>query len=90
MRLLPKVLWYVLALFAFVNALEALRYLLPHVPFPAPLDNFNQRRIALSLHALGGDAAAIRGSIARWRIDGRRVLPGIRRVSSGGLVVPSQ
>jgi hypothetical protein len=42
-----------LALFALVNAMGALR-LLPHVPFPAELDNFSQRRIALSLHALGG------------------------------------
>jgi uncharacterized membrane protein len=38
-------------LFAFVNALEALRYLLPHVPFPAQLDNFTQRRFAIALLA---------------------------------------
>jgi hypothetical protein len=43
-------MWYLLALFALVNAVEALRYLLPQVPFPAELDNFGQRRIALSLH----------------------------------------
>jgi len=37
MRRLPKLLWLVLvlALFALVNALGALRYLLPHVPIPA-------------------------------------------------------
>ena len=52
-----------LALFAFVNALGALRYLLPHVPFPAELDNFSQRRIALSLHALGGAIALLAGPL---------------------------
>jgi hypothetical protein len=46
-KLLPKVLWLMLALFALVNGLGALRYLLPHVPFPAEVDNFSQRRIAL-------------------------------------------
>jgi uncharacterized membrane protein len=60
---LAKVLWYLLALFALVNALEALRYLLPHVPFPAELDNFSQRRIALSLHALGGAIALLAGPL---------------------------
>jgi uncharacterized membrane protein len=52
-----------LALFALVNALGALRYLLPHVPFPAELDNFSQRRIALSLHALGGAIALLAGPL---------------------------
>ena len=52
-----------LALFAFVNALEALRYLLPHVPFPAELENFSQRRTALSLHALGGAIALLAGPL---------------------------
>jgi uncharacterized membrane protein len=42
---------------------EALRYLLPHVPFPAELDNFSQRRIALSLHALGGAIALLAGPL---------------------------
>ena len=50
-----------LALFAFVNGLEALRYLVPHVPFPAELDNFIHRRLALSLHALGGGIALLAG-----------------------------
>jgi uncharacterized membrane protein len=54
LRLLPKILWFLLALFAFVNA---------HVPFPAPLDNFTQRRIALSLHALGGAIALLAGPL---------------------------
>ena len=48
-------------LFAFVNALEALRYLLPHVPFPVEMENFRERRIALSLHALGGAIALLAG-----------------------------
>src|ERR1700719_2863342 len=52
-----------LALFAVVNGLGALRYLLPHVPFPAELDNFTQRRIALSLHALGGAIALLTGPL---------------------------
>ena len=52
-----------LALFALVNALEALRYLLPHVPFPAQIDNFIHRRIALSLHALGGAIALLAGPL---------------------------
>jgi uncharacterized membrane protein len=62
-RRLPKVLWYLLAVFALVNAVEALRYLLPHVPFPAELDNFRERRIALSLHALGGAIALLAGPL---------------------------
>jgi uncharacterized membrane protein len=52
-----------LALFALVNALEALRYLLPHVPFPVQMDNFIHRRIALSLHALGGAIALLAGPL---------------------------
>jgi ABC-type arginine transport system permease subunit len=62
-RLLPKVLWFLLAFFALSNALQALRYLLPHVPFPAEIDNFTQRRIALSLHALGGAIALLAGPL---------------------------
>jgi uncharacterized membrane protein len=62
-KLLPKLAWFLLALFALVNALGALRYLLPHVPFPAELDNFSQRRIALSLHALGGAIALLAGPL---------------------------
>jgi predicted membrane protein DUF2306 len=63
LRQLRKFLWYAVAIFAFVNALEALRYLLPHVPFPAQFDNFNQRRIALTLHALGGAIALLAGPL---------------------------
>jgi hypothetical protein len=60
---LPKVLWVILAVFAFANGLEALRYLLPHVPFPAELDNFIHRRVALSLHAMGGAIALMAGPL---------------------------
>jgi hypothetical protein len=60
---LTKAAWFLLALFAFVNALEALRYLLPHVPFPVEMDNFIHRRIALSLHALGGAIALLAGPL---------------------------
>jgi uncharacterized membrane protein len=52
-----------LALFALVNALGALRYLLPHVPFPVEMDNFIHRRIAFSLHALGGAIALLAGPL---------------------------
>jgi hypothetical protein len=62
-RRLPGFLWFLLALFAFVNALEALRYLLPHVPFPVDMENFRERRLALSLHALGGAIALLAGPL---------------------------
>jgi uncharacterized membrane protein len=62
-RVLSKVVWYLLAFFAVANALQALRYLLPHVPFPAEIDNFSQRRMALSLHALGGAVALLAGPL---------------------------
>lgn len=70
MRRLPKILWVILAAFAFVNGLEALRYLLPHLPFPAEIDNFIHRRIPLSLHALGGAIALMTGPL--------QFLPGFR------------
>jgi uncharacterized membrane protein len=60
---LTKFLWFMLALFAVVNALEALRYLLPHVPFPVDMENFRERRVALSLHALGGAIALLAGPL---------------------------
>jgi len=41
----------------------ALRYLLPHVPFPVEMDNFIHRSIALSLHALGGAIALLAGPL---------------------------
>jgi uncharacterized membrane protein len=60
---LPKILWFALALFALANGLEALRYLLPHPPFPAEIDNFFHRRVALSVHALGGGIALLAGPL---------------------------
>jgi hypothetical protein len=63
-------MWFMLALFALVNALGALRYLLPHVPFPVEMENFTQRRLALSLHALGGAIALLAGPsqfVSRFR-----------------------
>ena len=62
-RPLPKFLWFLLAIFAFVNALEALRYVLPHVPFPVQMENFTHRRVALSLHAMGGAIALLAGPL---------------------------
>jgi len=56
-------MWFMLALFALVNAMGALRYLLPHVPFPVEMENFTQRRLALSLHALGGAIALLAGPL---------------------------
>ena len=56
-------MWFMLALFALVNAMGALRYLLPHVPFPVEMENFTQRRLALSLHALGGAIALLVGPL---------------------------
>ena len=56
-------MWFMLALFALVNAMGALRYLLPHVPFPVEMENFSQRRLALSLHALGGAIALLAGPL---------------------------
>lgn len=58
------------AFFAVMTGLGALRYALPHVPFPAPLPNFFTRRIALSIHASCGAIALMLGP---WQF-----LPGIR------------
>jgi uncharacterized membrane protein len=49
--------------FRFCEWLEALRYLLPHVPFPVDMENFRERRMALSLHALGGAIALLAGPL---------------------------
>lgn len=63
MKPLPKLGWFFLALFAFANAVMALRYLLPNVPFPSQLDNFVTHRRALELHALGGAIALLAGPL---------------------------
>lgn len=70
MKPLAKLAWFFLALFAFANAVLALRYVLPQVPFPAELDNFVTRRPALALHALGGAIALLAGPL--------QFLPGFR------------
>jgi uncharacterized membrane protein len=67
----PGKIWLgVVAFFAVMTGLGALRYALPHVPFPAPLPNFLTRRIALSIHASCGAIALMLGP---WQF-----LPGIR------------
>jgi uncharacterized membrane protein len=70
MKPLAKLAWFFLALFAFANAVLALRYLLPSVPFPAQIDNFVTRRPALAFHALGGAIALLAGPL--------QFLPGFR------------
>jgi uncharacterized membrane protein len=70
MKAVAKLGWFVLSLFALANAILALRYLLPKVPFPAELDNFITRRTALELHALGGAIALLAGPL--------QFLPGFR------------
>jgi uncharacterized membrane protein len=75
LKILPKLLWLMLAFFALVNAIGALRYVLPHVPFPVEMDNFIHRRIALSLHALGGAIALLAGPlqfVPRFRVNNWR------------------
>jgi hypothetical protein len=56
-------MWFMLALFALVNPMGALRYLLPHLPFPVEMENFTQRRLAPSLHALAGAIALLAGPL---------------------------
>ena len=63
MKASSKAGWVVLAVFAAANAVQALRYLLPTVPFPAPLDNFFHHRVLLGLHALGGAVALLAGPL---------------------------
>lgn len=55
--------WILLAVFAGVNAIGALRYLLPAVPFPAFLDNFVHHRSLLALHAFCGALALLAGPL---------------------------
>ncbi len=65
--------WWVLAFFAVTTGLEALRYALPHVPFPAPLPNFVVRHDWLIAHALFSSIALLAGP---WQF-----LPSLRRRS---------
>lgn len=63
MKVAAKAGWVLLALFAAENGIAALRYLLPSVPFPAPLDNFFHHHYLLALHALGGAVAMLAGPL---------------------------
>lgn len=63
MKVLAKTGWVLLGVFAAVNAIGALRYLLPKVPFPALLDNFIQHRGLLTLHAFCGAIALLAGPL---------------------------
>lgn len=63
MKIASKIGWALLGLFAITDGLGALRYSLPVVPFPAPLDNFVNHRYLLALHALGGGIALLAGPL---------------------------
>ena len=79
-RLLQRIAWCVLAVFAVVNGVLALRYLLPHVPNAPPLPNLQIHRIALAIHAscsaialILGPFQLVNGFRVRWRLWHRRV-----------------
>ncbi|HYL62225.1 MAG TPA: DUF2306 domain-containing protein [Candidatus Methylomirabilis sp.] len=61
--MLAKTGWVLLGVFAGVNAISALRYSLPEVPFPASLDNFFHHRRLLALHAFCGAIALLAGPL---------------------------
>jgi uncharacterized membrane protein len=72
--------WCALVLFASVNSILAMRYLLPHVPFAAPLPNLKLHRIALAIHAscagialLIGPFQIVEGFRVRWTKLHRRL-----------------
>lgn len=52
-----------LGVFAAANAIQALRYLLPTVPFPAQFDNFFHHRFLLGVHAFAGATALLAGPL---------------------------
>lgn len=73
-RVIETTLWCVLIFFAAANGILAMRYLLPHVPFAAPLPNFKVHRVALALHASFAGVALLVGPLQiserfrlRWR-----------------------
>ena len=79
-RALQRVGWSVLLLFAVINGLLAMRYLIPHTPFAAPLPNFKLHRIALAIHAscaavalIVGPFQLVNGFRVRWRTMHRRL-----------------
>jgi hypothetical protein len=65
-----KVAWILLAVFVAENAIGALRYLRPAVPFSAPLDKVVNHRYVLALRASGGgiDQNVLFAEIGSWRV----------------------
>jgi uncharacterized membrane protein len=78
MTALSRVGWMTLALLAMVIGLVSLRYVLPHVPFPAGLPNFRSRHGWLIGHAVFSSIALLTGvwqfssSLRRSRIGVHR------------------
>lgn len=79
-RVLKVTSWSVLLLFALINGALALRYLLPHPPFAAPLLNLKVHRVALAIHASSAAIALVLGPFqivngfrVRWRTLHRRL-----------------
>jgi hypothetical protein len=72
--------WSVLLLFAIVNGVWAMRYLLPHPPFASPIPNARLHPVTLGIHAAGAAVALIIGPFqlingfrVRWRVWHRRL-----------------
>jgi uncharacterized membrane protein len=79
-RAIKTTLWGILLFLAFANGILAMRYLLPHVPFPSTLPNFRTHRVFLTLHASCAGVALLLGPFQlserfrlRWRAAHRRV-----------------
>jgi uncharacterized membrane protein len=73
-RIINTTFWCVLTVFATVNGILAMRYLLPHVPFAAPLPNLKLHRLALALHASSAGLALLIGPsqiVERFRLRRR-------------------
>lgn len=98
MRLPFKIFWFLLAVFAIFDGTGALRYALPHVPFPAPLENFFRHRIALGVHAFCGGIALLAGPLQflprfrtrHWRahrVLGRIYAAGVLAGGTASLIV---
>jgi uncharacterized membrane protein len=60
-RPIKRALWWQLLFLALVNSLLAMRYLLPHVPFPAKLPNVKSHKFFLAIHASSGAIALLVG-----------------------------
>ena len=80
MRALKVTGWCVLLLFAVVNGLLAMRYLLPHAPFASPIPNVKLHRVALAIHAscagvalMLGPFQLVNGFRVRWKMWHRRM-----------------